>query len=121
LNAMIEKNIDSYPIYVTSEILLKEANVGKRFYKAPEGFAIRLSKDSNYIKTNFDKIYINTLLESVYGKSGHLYEGLMTTTLQNLQNLYNYSKFNNDIESMNNTVISITNVNNILIDMQTKK
>lgn len=96
INAMIDTSI-AYrrPVFITSEVLQSEVNIAQSYAKIPQGLAFQIMYPPPsglpelplpLLKTSFDP-----LINSISGKSGHLYEGLTTTTANELLNLAQYA------------------------------
>lgn len=96
INAMIDTSI-AYrrPVFITSEVLQSEVNIAQSYAKIPQGLAFRIMNSPPsglpelplpLLKTSFDP-----LINSIRGKSGHLYEGLSATTANELLNLAQYA------------------------------
>jgi len=83
------------PVFITSEVLQSEVNIAQSLAKIPQGLAFRIMYPPPsglpelpllLLKTSFDP-----LINSISDKSGHLYEGLSTTTANELLNLAQYA------------------------------
>lgn len=96
INAMIDTSL-AYrrPVFITSEVLQSEVNIAQSLAKIPQGLAFRIMYPPPsglpelplpLLKTSFDP-----LINSISGKSGHLYEGLSTTTANEILNLAQYA------------------------------
>ena len=96
INAMIDTSL-AYrrPVFITSEVLQSEVNIAQSYAKIPQGLSFRIMNSPPsglpelplpLLKTSFDP-----LINSIRGKSGHLYEGLSTTTANELLNLAQYA------------------------------
>jgi hypothetical protein len=96
INAMIDTSL-AYrrPVFITTEVLQSEVNIAQSLAKIPQGLAFRIMYPPPsglpelplpLLTTSFDP-----LLNSIAGKSGHLYEGLSTTTANELLNLAQYA------------------------------
>ena len=96
INAMIDTSL-AYrrPVFITTEVLQSEVSIAQSLAKIPQGLAFRIMYPPPsglpelplpLLKTSFDP-----LINSIAGKSGHLYEGLSTTTANELLNLAQYA------------------------------
>jgi hypothetical protein len=96
INAMIDTSL-AYrrPVFITTEVLQSEVSIAQSLAKIPQGLAFRIMYPPPsglpelplpLLKTSFDP-----LTNSIAGKSGHLYEGLSTTTANELLNLAQYA------------------------------
>lgn len=96
INAMIDTSL-AYrrPVFMTTEVLQSEVNMAKTYAKIPQGLAFRIMYPPPsglpelplpLLNTSFD-----SLINSIQGRSGHLYEGLSTITANQLLNLAQYA------------------------------
>jgi hypothetical protein len=91
LNSFIDKNYNKRPIYVTLDIIDKEPDVARNYFKAPIGFAFRLYKNTTISKINIDNINIDKFLLSSRGKTDHLSIGIVEIASVNLANMGRYA------------------------------
>lgn len=77
-NTAIAENIDSRPVYATVEVLQRERGIAKDYAKKPVGAAIKIEKDNRYVPTKPTPELDARFRESVEGKKGHLYEGILS-------------------------------------------
>lgn len=96
MNSFIDNNIDKLPIYITYDVLQSDPGIGEKYNKIPHGFALKLTKDTNYVQPKLHKINIDKFISSLKGKKGHLYDGIAMTAAANLMNIARYAEFNND-------------------------
>jgi len=96
INAVIDTSL-AYrrPVFMTTEVLQSEVNLAKSYAKIPQGLAFRImypppsglpELSLPLLNTSFD-----SLINSIKDRKGHLYEGLATTTANELLNLAQYA------------------------------
>ncbi|MCX7737562.1 MAG: DUF2723 domain-containing protein [Candidatus Kapabacteria bacterium] len=92
INCIIDKNYESRPIYITADVFMSEGNqnvdndIGKGYNKIPVGFVIKLTKDTT-AQLNLGKFNVDKFAESLRKNSGHLVDGIKTTSLYYLVDL----------------------------------
>ena len=91
-NQLIEKNIDSRPIYMTLDVLQTERNIAANMAKTPVGMAIKLDRKPILILSKDTKKYEDLFFSSIKGRTGHLYEGIEQRYRGNIEILKNYEK-----------------------------
>lgn len=101
LHSFIEKNIDSLPVYVTSDILNPRVNSDNFFgdyIPVPQGLAFRLLKTSKYIPPDFKKLNFEKFISSIKERNDHLEEGVRVDVSEILTEMarYCYKNFNID-------------------------
>ncbi len=89
-NAIIDKNIDERPIYMTIDILQKERAIGANYMKYPQGMAIRLTKYRTPVMTKELPELEKKFLKSIKDREGHLYEGIGGLYMNNMRILEQY-------------------------------
>jgi hypothetical protein len=100
LNAIIEKNIDERPVYMTLEILQNDNDkVGAQFEKIPDGFAFRLERQAVVYPISLGKINIDKLIKYNKNLDNHLVNGILMMSSTNLTNIARYAQMTgrNDI------------------------
>jgi hypothetical protein len=98
LNDIIDKNIGSRPVYITFEVLEKEPDIGKSYYKIPDGLAFRLEKKDTTYPVSVNNIDLTKFKNSLRGRNGHLYDGIKQTTAASLANIGSYAARTNQIQ-----------------------
>jgi hypothetical protein len=87
LNALIEKNMNERPVYLTTDVLQTEPEVATAYKKVPQGFALRVSTQDTLLPMgDFEH------LRSFYSATprNHLEEGILQTTSVQLSNAARY-------------------------------
>ncbi|MDA3843136.1 MAG: DUF2723 domain-containing protein [Candidatus Kapabacteria bacterium] len=88
LNSFVDKNYDERPIYITSDILQTEPDIGKDYTKIPEGLAFRLLRKEDAYTNEIRIPDVTELAKQIQASKGHhLAEGIRALTALNLNNL----------------------------------
>lgn len=91
INAIIDNNQGSRPIYLTAEFADAQQKVARNFKKIPQGFAMRLEKEDKTYEVSTDKIDITKFVTSLNHSSGKLVSGIRNVAAFNLTNIARYS------------------------------
>lgn len=91
LNCFIDKNYHERPIYITTDVLTTEAEVGANYHKFPEGFLIRLTRDTSNRQINIAKLKMDKFVKSAPNSKGRLELAIRSTASQNLTYLGRYA------------------------------
>lgn len=93
INCIIDKNYENRPLYLTADVFMSDVNqnadsdIGKDYNKIPVGFVIKLTRDTNTIQLNLNKFNVDKFSASLKSNSGHLVDGIKTTSLYYLVDL----------------------------------
>ncbi|MFN3344432.1 MAG: DUF2723 domain-containing protein [Chloroherpetonaceae bacterium] len=87
LNSLIEKNIDTRPVYLTADVVQTEPEVGIAYRKVPQGFALRLSRQDTLLPVG-NLEHLNSFLSAT--PRNHLEEGILQTASVQLSNTARY-------------------------------
>jgi hypothetical protein len=98
LNCFIDTNIDSRPVYVTFDILQTDPDIGKGYVKIPEGFLIRLSRQSEPMQFDYSNMDVSKLAQSANSKDDELHRMTKNLALVNLQAASNYAEYSGKME-----------------------
>jgi len=88
LNALIEKNMNERPVYLTTDVLQTEPEVATAYKKVPQGFALRVSTQDTLLPMgDFEH------LRSFYSATPrtHLEDGILQTASVQLSNAARYA------------------------------
>jgi hypothetical protein len=87
LNALIEKNMNERPVYLTTDVLQTEPEVATAYKKVPQGFALRVSTQDTLLPMG-DFRQLASFLSAT--PRTHLEEGILQTTSVQLSNAARY-------------------------------
>ncbi len=87
LNALIEKNMNERPVYLTTDVLQTEPEVATAYKKIPQGFALRLSTQDTLLPMG-DFRQLASFLSAT--PRNHLEEGILQTASAQLSNAARY-------------------------------
>lgn len=87
LNALIDKNIDERPVYLTQDVLQTEPDVARAYKKIPQGFALRLSQRDERLPIG--ELRVESFLSAT--PRNHLEEGIIQTAAIQLGNAARYA------------------------------
>jgi len=90
LNSFIDKFYNERPIYITSDMLETEKNVGRNYFKVPEGFAFRLYETPRKVEIDLTKIKLEKFKKSIRNNPNHLEDGIVSVAINNLINIAFY-------------------------------
>ncbi len=90
INCFIDKNYGHRPVYITMDIMQTDPDIAKDYLKIPQGFALRLEKESNF-PLSAAHIDISRFKESLSYGSGHLIDGIRNITTANFVNIGRYA------------------------------
>ncbi len=101
INALIDKNYGTKPVYVTLDVIESsaDAEIAFKYQKIPQGFAFRLEKENNFYQTNLDKIDVAKFLEFKKDRNNHLVQGILSVASLNVTNIGRYAQSTNDTET----------------------
>lgn len=101
VNAIIDKNIDKGPVYVTLDIMQNpvDAEIAASYEKVPQGFAFRLEKEKKSYEVDVDNINLRTFLQGRSLPQDHLVKGILESASINLTNIGRYAQFNSQFET----------------------
>jgi hypothetical protein len=88
LNALIEKNMNERPVYLTTDVLQTEPEVATAYKKVPQGFALRVSTQDTLLPMG-DFRQLASFLSAT--PRTHLEEGILQTTSVQLSNAARYA------------------------------
>jgi hypothetical protein len=97
LNSIIEKNIDSRPIYITPDLnQAADDNFYREYVQLPQGLAIRLLRQDKYIAPDFKKLNFDKFIASIKDRKDHLEKGIQVNVANFIAytGAYCYNKFN---------------------------
>lgn len=97
LNSIIEKNIDSRPIYITPDLnQATDDNFYREYVQLPQGLAIRLLREDKYIAPDFKKLNFEKFIASIKDREDHLEKGIQVNVANFVAytGAYCYNKFN---------------------------
>jgi hypothetical protein len=87
LNALIEKNMNERPVYLTTDVLQTEPEVATAYKKVPQGFALRVSTQDTLLPMG-DFRQLASFLSAT--PRTHLEEGILQTASVQLSNAARY-------------------------------
>lgn len=87
LNALIEKNMNERPVYLTTDVLQTEPEVATAYKKVPQGFALRVSTQDTLLPMGDFRQLASFLSAS---PRTHLEEGILQTASVQLSNAARY-------------------------------
>jgi len=87
LNALIEKNMNERPVYLTTDVLQTEPEVATAYKKVPQGFALRVSTQDTLLPMG-DFRQLASFLSAT--PRNHLEEGILQTASVQLSNAARY-------------------------------
>lgn len=90
LNSFIDKFYNERPIYITFDMLETEKDVGRNYFKVPEGFAFRLYDSPRKIEIDLTTINLEKFKQSIRKNPNHLEEGIVSVAIGNLINIAFY-------------------------------
>ncbi len=88
LNALIEKNMNERPVYLTTDVLQTEPEVATAYKKIPQGFALRISQQDTLLPMG-DFRHLASFLSA--SPRNHLEEGILQTASVQLSNAARYA------------------------------
>jgi hypothetical protein len=91
IRSVIDKNIDSRPIYVTPDVIQTDPDIVKGYTLVPDGFALRIEKVPGNYKVKMDQIQLDRFIKSLRKEENHLDEGIRKSASMNLANLGRYA------------------------------
>ncbi|MEW6368594.1 MAG: DUF2723 domain-containing protein [Acidobacteriota bacterium] len=92
INAIIEKNIEKRPVYVTSEVLASEPELAASYYKRPEGLALRVERTPERPPLGLDRIDLDAFIASRPGSTDRLEVAIRQTAAAAVANLGLYGR-----------------------------
>ncbi len=104
LNCFIDKNIGEKPVYITLDIMQKENNVGRKYEKIADGFALKLVENRKGISVTTDDINIEKFLKSLNDSEGLFVEATRNNAAINFVNVARYQFTTGDVEGAKNTM-----------------
>jgi hypothetical protein len=88
LNALIEKNMNERPVYLTTDVLQTEPEVATAYQKVPQGFALRVSTQDTLLPMG-DFRQLASFLSAT--PRTHLEDGILQTASVQLSNAARYA------------------------------
>lgn len=96
--SLIEKNIDTRPVFVTLDIVQSEPEISRGFIAVPQGFAFRLYRINQTYPATVDNLKLGKFLASLEGRKSHLHEGIRQAAAINVFNISRYAFATNQNE-----------------------
>jgi hypothetical protein len=90
-NSIIDKNYDKMPVYITMDILNTDPDIGKKYDKIPQGFALRLVKGKEIYPDTLNPDKLKVFIASLRGSEGFFVDGIRTTAANNVAYLGRYA------------------------------
>jgi hypothetical protein len=84
INSFIDKNISTRPVYVTHEVIEGERAVATAYNKFPQGFTLRLTKDTSAALPKAEDIHLEKFFAFEYSSDDHLEVGIHAAVYQHL-------------------------------------
>jgi hypothetical protein len=96
LNALVSKNYDKHPVYITLDVLESEQDAFQGYEKVADGLAFKLIKDKIASKVKASDLNIDKFVSSLKANEGHLVDGIKTTASIGLVNTGRYALMQGD-------------------------
>jgi len=91
LRSIIDKNIDTRPVYVTPDVIQTDPDIVQGYTLVPEGFALRIERSPGSYKVNMSRFNLDKFIKSLRQEENHLDEGIRKSASMNLANLGRYA------------------------------